>query len=166
MRTALLMIASLAMTWPATAQDKTDTTTVYKVDFNIHDGRDSAAKPGRRYTLLVRNNNKSTFRVGDRIPYATGSSPQAAQYSYLDTGVNIDCIARELSEKVALYAEVDLSSVVPGARSTTGPNPTVTQTRLVINTVLTQGQPALVASFDDPVTTRKLDVEATVSKVN
>ena len=28
------------------------------------------------------------------------------------------------------------------------------------------GQPILVASFDDPVTTRTLDVEATVTKVN
>jgi hypothetical protein len=165
MRTARLMIAAtLLLNRPAPAQDKPETT-VYKIDFNIHDGRDSAAKAGRRYTLVMRNNQKSTFRVGDKIPYATGSGPQAAQYSYLETGVNIDCVARELNEKVALYAEVDLSA--PGPRSTTGgPNPTVTQTRFVINTVLSQGQPSLVASFDDPVTTRKLDVEATVSKVN
>jgi len=164
MRTAALMIAAtLLLNRPAPAQDKAETT-VYKIDFNIHDGRDSAAKAGRRYTIVARNNQKSTFRVGDKIPYATGSGAQAAQYSYLDTGVNIDCTARDLNEKVALYAQVDLS--MAGPRSTTGPNPTVAQTRFVINTVLGLGQPSLVASFDDPVTTRKLDVEATVSKVN
>ncbi len=115
--------------------------------------------------IVARNNQKSTFRVDDKIPYATGSGPQAAQYSYLETGVNIDCVAPELNERVALFAEVDLSA--PGPRSTTGgPNPSVAQTRFVINTVLGLGRPTLVASFDDPVTTRKLDVEATVSKVN
>jgi len=164
MRTAALIIAAtLLLNRPAPAQDKSETT-VYKVDFNIHDGRDSLAKTGRRFTIVARNNQKSTFRVGDKIPYATGSGAQAAQYSYLDTGVNIDCTARDLNEKVALFAEVDLSTA--GPRSTTGPNPTVAQTRFVINTVLGLGQPSLVASFDDPVTTRKLDVEATVSKVN
>jgi hypothetical protein len=165
MRIAAVMIATTVMMGSSVkAQDKAETT-VYKVDFNIHDGRDRAAKDGRRYTLLVRNNNKSTFRVGDKIPYATGSGTQAAQYSYLDTGVNIDCVARELNDKVALFAEVELSS--PGPRSPTGgPNPTVAQSKFVINTVLTQGQPMIVASFDDPVTSRKLDVEATVSKIN
>ena len=109
MRIAAVIIATtLVLGSSVKAQDKTETT-VYKVDFNIHDGRDSAAKAGRRYTLLVRNNNKSTFRVGDKIPYATSSGTQAAQYSYLDTGVNIDCVARELNEKVALFAEVELS---------------------------------------------------------
>lgn len=165
MRTVQLMIAAtLLLSRPAPAEDKSETT-VYKVDFNIHDGRDSAAKTGRRYTIVARNNQKSVFKVGDKIPYATGSGPQTAQYSYLDTGVNLDCTVRELNEKVTLYAEVDLSTAGPRS-STGGPNPTVAQTRFVINTVLGLGQPSLVASFDDPVTTRKLDVEATVSKVN
>jgi len=165
MRTARLMIVTLALSWPAIAQDKTEMT-VYKVDFNIHDGRDNPAKAGRHYALLVRNNMKSTFRVGDRVPYATGTGPQAAQYAFLDTGVNIDCTARELNEKIALWAEVDLSWLATGPRSTGGPNPTVAQAKFVINTVVTQGQPGLVASFDDPVTSRKLDVEATVSRIN
>lgn len=162
MRIAVLMIAAtLVLGSSVKAQDKTEMT-VYKVDFNIHDGRDSAAKEGRRYTLVARNNQKSTFKVGDKIPYATSTGPQAAQYAFLETGVDIDCLARDVNEKVALYAEIDLSAVA-GSR---GSNPTIAQSKLIINTVLTQGQPSLVASFDDPVTSRKLDVEATVSKIN
>ena len=164
MRTLLLIAAALSLTASGKAQDKPDTA-VYKVEFNIRDGGDAAAKTARRYTLLVRNNQKSTFRVGDKIPYATGSGNQSTQFSYLDTGVNIDCIARELNEKIALFAEVDLSTAA--SRPATGiHNPTVAQAKMVINTVLAQGQPSLVASFDDPVTSRRLDVEATVSKVN
>lgn len=158
---ALTIAATLVLSAAIKAQDKAETT-VYKVDFNIHDGRDGAAKDGRRYTLVARNNQKSTFKVGDKIPYATSTGPQAAQYAFLDTGVNIECVARDVNEKVALYAEIDLSAVA-GSR---GSNPTIAQSKLIINTVLTQGHPGLVASFDDPVTTRKLDVEATVSRIN
>ncbi len=166
MRTAALAIAAaLLLSGPTKAQDKTDTA-VYKVDFNIRDGQDTTAKAGRRYTLLARNNNKSVFKVGDRIPYANTSGPQETHYSYLDTGVNIECIARESNGKVALYAELDMTALVPGPRPTAGPNPVVAQTHFSINTVLSPGQPMLVASFDDPVTTRKLDVEATISKVD
>jgi hypothetical protein len=168
MRTAALMIAAtLALSWSGRAEDKTDTT-VFKVDFNIHDGRDSAAKGGRLYSLVVRNNSKTDFKVGDRVPYATSASPQAglAQYQYLDTGVNISCFARAVSDKVVIHAEVDLSTLAPNQRSSGVPNPTLAATHIVADVVLTPGQAASVGSFDDPVTTRKLDVEATVSKIN
>jgi hypothetical protein len=108
--TAALILGALAMNLPAAAQEKMETA-VYKVEFNIHDGSDAAAKAGRRYTMLVLSNNKSDFKVGDKVPYMTGAG--AAQYSYLDTGVNIDCFARELNEKVAIHAEIDLSTVAP-----------------------------------------------------
>ena len=67
------------------------------------------------YSLVIRNNSKTDFKVGDRVPYATGASPQGglAQYQYLDTGVNISCFAREVSEKVVIHAEVDLSALAP-----------------------------------------------------
>ena len=115
--------------------------------------------------MLVLNNHKSAFKVGDKVPYATGAG---AQYSYLDTGVNIDCFARELNEKVAIHGEIDLSTVVaPDKRPANNiPNPAVSQTRVIIDAILNPGKPLLVASIDDPVSTRRFDVEATVSKVN
>ena len=41
--TAAMILATLAINWPATAQEKMETT-VYKVEFNIHDGSDATAK--------------------------------------------------------------------------------------------------------------------------
>ena len=104
--------------------------------------------------------------MGDKVPYVTGAG--AAQYTYLDTGVNLYCYAREVNEKVAIHAEIDLSTVAaPDKRPATGvPNPMVAQTHIVIDAVLNPGKPTLVASIDDPVSTRKFDVEMTVSKVN
>ncbi len=104
--------------------------------------------------------------MGDKVPYVTGAG--AAQYTYLDTGVNLDCYAREVNEKVAIHAEIDLSTVAaPDKRPATGvPTPMVARTHIVIDAVLNPGKPTLVRSIDDPVSTRKFDVEMTVSKVN
>jgi hypothetical protein len=161
--TVALILAALATNLPAAAQEKMENA-VYKVEFNIHDGSDAAAKASRRYTMLVLNNQKSVFKVGDKVPYTTGDG----QYSYLDTGVNIDCYAREVNEKVAIHGEIDLSTVAPpDKRPAAGvPNPTIAQTHIVIDAILNSGKPLLVAAIDDPVSTRKFDVEATVSKVN
>ena len=159
---AALFVTTLGVSLPAVAQQKLEVT-VYKVDFNIHDGSDGVAKAGRRYTMLVLNNSKSVFKVGDKVPYSSGGG----QYTYLDTGVNIDCFAREVNDKVAMHTELDLSAVAPPDKRATGvPNPTVMQTKFVVDVVLSPDKPMLVASIDDPVSGRKFDVEATVSKVN
>src|SRR5437667_7029315 len=158
--TAAMILATLAINWPATAQEKMETT-VYKVEFNIHDGSDATAKAGRRYAILVLNNHKSEFKVGDKVPYTTGAG--AAQYSYLDTGVNIDCLARELNEKVAIHGEIDLSTVVPPDKHSASniPNPAVSQTRIIIDATLNPGTPLLIPAIHDPVSTRPLDSEPT-----
>jgi hypothetical protein len=183
MRTAVTFILAtlLAPVMPGHAQEKKESVepTVYKVEFTIRDGSDAAAKAGRRYTMFVDTNGKSAFQVGDKVPYTTGAFQPAigtgtslrvgTQYTYLDTGVNIDCWLKESNGKLALSANVDISAIVQPARSaaTDIPNPTVASIRLSgARAVLTPGKPALVASIDDPVTMRKLDVEATVTKVN
>jgi len=150
------------------------------VEFNIHDGSDAAAKTGRRYTLLVDANRKAVFKVGNRIPVATGSfQPGVAgvgvnpmvntQYSYIDVGVNIECVVSEMNGKVAMHGSLDLSTATEhGAAqgAANPPNPTVGQTKLDIDTAVELGKPTVIASIDDPVNLRKLQVEATVAKVN
>ncbi len=59
--TAALILTALTITLPAAAKEKMETT-VYKVEFNIHDGSDGPAKAGRRYTMLVLTNHKSASR--------------------------------------------------------------------------------------------------------
>jgi general secretion pathway protein D len=150
---------------------------VYKVEFNFHEGSDAAAKAGRRYTLLVDDDRKATFRIGSRVPVASGSfmpsgggSPLVnTQYQYLDVGVNIECLVADVNGRLALHGNLDLSSVVkhdPAPGGTNPPNPTVGQTRLELDTMLEPGKPTIVASIDDPVDSRKLQVEATVTKIN
>src|SRR5258708_35401539 len=167
---ATLILASLlSPAVPIPAQDSAPAS--YRVEFNIRDGGDSSAKAGRRYTMLIDNNSKGTFKAGDKVRYATASfqpgvgASAATQYTYLDTGVNIDCFLRESNGKVAIHGEVDISAISQQDKAATNPlNPTVASTKVVVSTMVNPGKPTVVASIDDPVSPRKFDVEVTVTK--
>ena len=174
---AILALASLlAPILPVHAQEKTAEPAVYKVEFAIRDGS-QAAQTGRRYTMVVSANEKGIFRIGEKVPYATsslqpgigGAGPQPLmQYTYLDTGVNIECRLRELNGKITLNADLDISAVRQHEKTDTlnPPNPTVAAIRLGVSTLMSPGKPTQIVSMDDPVTMKKFDVEATVTKLN
>jgi hypothetical protein len=174
---AILALASLlAPILPVHAQEKTAEPAVYKVEFAIRDGS-QAAQTGRRYTMVVSANEKGIFRIGEKVPYATsslqpgigGAGPQPLmQYTYLDTGVNIECRLRELNGKITLNADLDISAVRQHGKTDTlnPPNPTVAAIRLGVSTLMSPGKPTQIVSMDDPVTMKKFDVEATVTKLN
>jgi len=95
---------------------------------------------------------------------ATGSGAGNTQFTYADVGVNIDCVVGEQDGKIGLHTDLDLSTAVMQEKNP-GANPTISQIRVNIDTTLTAGKPAVVASFDDPVTSRKFEVEAAVNKM-
>ena len=111
------------------------------------------------------------------MPYATssfqpgigGAGPKPLmQYTYLDTGVNIECRLRELNGKITLNADLDISAVRQHDRAAAlnPPNPTVAAIRLGVSALMSPGKPTQIVSMDDPVTMKRFDVEATVTKVN
>jgi hypothetical protein len=164
MRTLALACAALltAASAPVQAQEKTATISVYKVEFRIRDGSDAASKTGRRYTMLCDTTGHGIFKVGDRIPVSTAPN----QMNYLDIGVNIDTTVREHANepRVALFANMDFSTLVEHKPVAGFSNPTVAQMRVTVDTLITPGKPTLVASIDDPVTQHKVDIEAVVTK--
>jgi hypothetical protein len=173
MRTYVGLVAAalLMLQTAGHAQEKRDPA-LYKVEFNIRDGSATAAKPALHYTLLVEPNRKAVFKVGNRVPVATGSTPQGAalatQYTYLDIGVNIECTVSEMNGRIAMHGNLDLSTVVEhdaGSR-TNPPNPTVGQTRLELDTAVEPGKPTVIASIEDPGNQRNFRVEATVTRAN
>jgi len=178
-RTLLFLTTLLIPTLPVSGQEKGATDSgVYKVEFNIHDGSDAAAKTGRRYTIMIEANDKGIFRVGQKVPYATGSFQPgvgsagvtplvSTQFNYAEVGVNIDCRINEMNGRIRLKATLDLSTVVQHDKSIGQiPMPIIGQLRVEVNALVNPGRPTLVASVDDPVTLRKFDVEATITKVN
>jgi Bacterial type II and III secretion system protein len=175
MRTSLALAAAaiLMAHTPVRAQDSHGPA-VYKVEFDIHDGSEAAGKV-RHYTLLTAANQKATFKVGSRVPVATGSFQSGTgaasmtpvtQYTYVDVGVNIDCTIGEANGKLLMHGNVDISSIMKNEPALPSANPTVGQTKLVLDTAVDPGKPTVVASIDDPVTARQFRVQATVTRVN
>ncbi len=140
---------------------------VYKVDFTIHDSADAAAKNGRKYSLLVNGRNKATMKVGNRLPSPTASGGVGSQmqFTYIDVGVNLDCTIDERNGKYMMRADLDMSTVVPQERGGGGANPTLSQIKIGMETTVVPGKPTVVASFDDPSTSRKFDVDVTLTKM-
>jgi hypothetical protein len=174
---ALLLLAAVL---PAAAQEKTVSNSVYRVEYRIRDGSDATAKTPRRYTMLIESHNKGTFKLGERVPVASGSFQPGVggvgvnplvntQFTYIDIGVNIDAYVSEENGKVSLNSNLDISTLVEhktAQPSQVLPNPTVSQIKIAQLSTVTPGKPTLVASVDDPVTQRKFDVEVTITKVD
>jgi hypothetical protein len=160
-RTRLIVLAAILAPLAAA---QTARSAVYKVDFTIRDSGDAGAKTGRKYSIMVNDRQKGTFKVGNRIPMATGGGAGNTQFTYVDVGVNLECFVAEQEGRIALRSDLDLSTAVMPEKSPM-PNPTISQIRLNIETTLTPGKPSVVASFDDPVTSRKFEVEATVTRM-
>ena len=140
----------------------------YKVDFTIRDSGDAGGKTGRKYSLLVSAGHKTTFKVGNRVPVVTAgtSGPGGSvQFTYIDVGMNIECWVGEFGQKFTLRGDLDISTaVMPEKGANAAPAPTISQIKVSVDTLIVPGKPTVIASFDDPVTSRKFDLEAKIAK--
>jgi len=164
----LMALVLLAPAASVRAQDNDNAT--YKVDFTIRDSGDAGGKAGRKYSMQVSRGVKSTFRVGNRVPVATGSMSAGAaavntQFTYIDVGLNIECTVAERGTRFATHSDLDISTAVMPEKTSAVQNPTISSIRLNIDTTVLPGKPTVVASFDDPVTARKFDIDVAVSKI-
>jgi hypothetical protein len=163
---------------PVLAQEKQEApVSTYKVEFRLRDGSETAAKNGRTYVIWINSQKRSYIRVGERVPVAmdpvqpgtsgAGPTPIAnRQISYMDLGVNIDASVTEHGSKVTLDANIDVSLLVSHHEGVQVlPQPSVSQIRINVTTAVPLGKPSLVASINDPVTQRKFEVEALVTKL-
>jgi hypothetical protein len=172
-RNALATLAALAALLPLHAQSGKELQ-LYKVEINFHDGTDTGAATDRRYSFLAMESRKAVFKVGSKSPAVTGSIvPQtgnalaSTEYTYLDVGVNIECFIQAAGSKAAMHGSLDLSNITGDAQLVSGVrNPIIRQTKLDFDTILESGKPTVLATIDDPLTARKLQVEVTVTKVN
>jgi len=172
---ALPAVFALAALLPVHAQDSREGGPQYKVEIDFRDANGAGAMTDRRYTLLVTDSKKAVLKVGTKSPTASGTvQPQTGgsvvtQFTYLDIGVNIECTVSAAGSRADLRGSLDLSSLAPSEGAANGGgvrNPTVKQTKLDFETTVELGKPAAIATVDDPVTSRNLQVEATVTKAN
>jgi len=83
-------------------------------------------------------------------------------------GVNITCRLRGVHGKVALSAEIDVSTeaLPEQGEESIPPAPTIGNIRADVGAILDPDQPATGASIDDTVAERKFTIEATVTKLD
>lgn len=176
MKLKSLILCSICVCGIAAAQERNDPVS-YGVDFQFRDVVDKSSSSVRRYSLIVDSSGMGVLRLGQRVPYATAMSQPGAgrsapavatQIQYADVGVNLDCRLRETGSKVTMNANLEVSTLIPADKPAASslPAPTVGSMKFTIGAVLTQGKTTTIASIDDPVTQRKLDVDATVTKLN
>src|SRR5205823_5606259 len=142
---------------------------VIKVDLTIRDSGDASGKSGRKYSLLLNSGIKGVFKIGNRVPMATSSSGTVGgntQFTYVDVGVNIDRIVQDNGGRMSMHADMELSTAIAPEKGSPITNPTISQIKLGIETAMSPGKPTIVASFDDPITSRKFEIEAVATKVN
>lgn len=169
--TAFAAAAAMAALLPLHAQTR-ETAPLYKVELNVRDGADRNAASDRRYTLLVNDSQKGIIKVGSKSPVATGSTTAGnapvTQFTYLDVGVNIECTVHAVGDRALMHGSLDLSSIATESTPPIGGvrNPTIRQTKVDLDTSVELGKPTVVASIDDPLSARTLQVEATITKAN
>lgn len=173
----LKFIAAAALctvAFPAGAQDQKPGPPFYQMRFAIHDNSDPAVSGVRNYTMIVASNRKGVFSVGDRVPIATASyepgnagNGPSTQFTYIDVGVNIECLVSQAGGKLALQGVINMTTLErrESRPSAGNPNPMIGQTRLNLDTSVNEGKPTIVAAIDDPLNARKVEVEATVTKL-
>lgn len=171
MRPIVLALAALAPLAAVYAQ----ATEVYKVELTMRDATDASAKAGRHYTILIDARGAGTFKIGDRVPVASGAFQSGVggaginplvntQFTYIDVGVNINCHLESVGEgRVDLRTDLDISSATP-SKTPGMSNPVIGQLKLSVNSLLTPGKRNIIAAVDDPVTNHRFDVEALVTK--
>ena len=158
MKIAWLTAMALGLTLGSAGQDRHEAP-VFKVELTIKDGTEAAAKTGRRYTLLVNSGEKGTFRSGNRMPVTAANG----SVNYVDVGVNIDATVREQNGTFPMRAEIEVSSA---AKPEPMQQPVIGQMRISVSTTVVMGKTTQVAAVDDPVTQRKFEVDALVTKIN
>jgi len=163
----IVLFAALLPALTAFAQERpAGETSAFKVEFKISDGDPRA---GRRFTMLLDGSGRGQLRLGHKVPYTTGNTAAGGmQWNYLEAGLNLDVRLRDLGTRVSLHSEVEISSVLGMEKGAapTNPTPTVAHTRLNVDAMVSPGKPTIIGAIDDPASQRKLEIEATVTKLN
>jgi hypothetical protein len=135
----------------------------YKVEFTLTELQDGQRSNLRSYTMTLHSFFVSQVRSGSRVPISYGGTKG---FEYLDVGHNIDC--RVVSERddgyIVLANTVEVSSILPG-RSSDSSNPVLRQLRAQTQSEVQLGKRTLISSLDDPLSTRRFQIEVTATKL-
>lgn len=182
-KSALLAIAAVLvmLAAPVIAQDTGKRTPeAYKLAYVMTEQENGKTVNQRSFSLVVSEGNRSSIRVGDRVPIATGTfgaqdksgkaepSAVTTQFQYIDVGLNVDSQIRQRDSKLELTTKLEVSGVAgaqPGDQSVP-PTPILRQSRQEVTTLVEIGKTLKLASIDDLGSKRTTIMEVTVTKIS
>jgi general secretion pathway protein D len=133
---------------------------------------DSHSKVIQRPQMRAMDGEKASLKIGDRVPYATGSFQSGlggsvnTQFQYLDVGVNIDITPYvHADNEVTLKVSLEVSSVT-GEQNLGGNNePTIGQRRIEHMARLADGEVNLIGGILSDTDTNSMSGYPWITKI-
>lgn len=133
----------------------------YRLEFKVNEWGEDKKVASRIYSLLLEPHGLGKLRMGPRIPIEASDKDK----TYLEAGKNIDCQVRQETEHtVSLRVTLELSDVAVdehNAPEAAHGNPVLQQLKIETSATLELGVPSVIGSFQDPVSKRNFQIEAT-----
>jgi type II secretory pathway component GspD/PulD (secretin) len=137
----------------------------YRLTYTLSEMDSSKLIGTQHFAVVMVSGQQTKLKQGSKIPVATDVFSDAVpagaqtQYTYVDIGINFDTTLSDIGSAVLLKFNIDQSSVAPETSRVAMRNPTLRETSLAGESILTAGKPSLLGSMDFPGSTRRLDVE-------
>jgi hypothetical protein len=136
----------------------------YRLDLVMRETENGKTTSTRSYTLFMRANdtNQGYVRAGNDIPMA---NPTPTTRDYRGSGVDLSCMLSDIdSDSVQLRLQGSVSSVVPSEKGLEN-RPVFRTMSFSAGTPLIPGKTTMVSSIDDPSNNRRLQIDATATKL-
>jgi hypothetical protein len=135
----------------------------YRLEFRITDGSEDK-KTARTYTMLVEPREVGKLRIGQKVPILT----KDGERTYTDVGKNIDCAVRsETEHSVSLKLAVEFSDIPTdehGVAQSAHGDPVIQRVSVESIVTLELGTPTIAGNFQDPISKRSFQIEATATR--
>lgn len=161
------------------ASDRGKAIQPYRLDFSLNELDGGKKTNSRHYSMDLTAGSANEIKIGTRVPVVTGASePGAApnalvntQWQYVDIGTNIWAHLRESQDDghdCQLEVRSDVSDIDKGteaASAATIRQPIIRQMKFNGTTLLVTGRPIVIATMDDPNSSRQFQLEVTATKL-
>jgi hypothetical protein len=139
-------------------------TAVYRVQFVLRETESGKSTDTRTYTMQVLPNISNKINAGAKVPVPNGPASNAS-VSYVDVGVSMRAKLEERGAALLLNADIEISNLGVERENAGRPAPRIQQLRATVDTALQPGQPATIATLDDPATPRRYEIQVTATKL-
>ena len=177
---AILLATAPALTAQQTSSQGTPTAqkerATYRLDFVLTELENGKKVNSRSYSVMAQEGvgrGRSSLRVGSRVPIVSTTGgrdgvPPTPTVVYMDVGVNIDFYLEGADENVSFRdggLEISAITVPPPGTEPAARNPVIRQTRAGFAGAIVPGKPTLLVSVDEIDSPRRLQVEATATRL-